>query len=159
TAEGSPLLTAIVAFDEQVEFVLDPPAADLQKVNTGFESIKSSSSGREMTFTAIKQALEKYLPLRKEQQRELVLVVVTDEAGDDAKIVDELIEPTLRNAIPVYTIGLPAPWGQMHPFAPNPKSVADSKDDSIPIVGPESLLSERVDIDNWKARYATSMSN
>jgi hypothetical protein len=45
----------------------------------------------------------------------------------------------------------------MNPFAKNPKSVTESKDDSLPIVGPESLLSERVDIDNWKGHYATSL--
>jgi hypothetical protein len=157
TAEGSPLLTALIAFDEQVQFVLDPPAGDLQKVKAGFDAIKPSSSGREMTFTAVKQSLDKYLPLRKEQQREVVIVVVTDEAGDDAKTVDDLVEPTLRNAIPVYVIGLPAPWGEMNPFAKTPKSVTESKDDSLPIVGPESLLSERVDIDNWKGHYATSL--
>ena len=84
TTEGNPLLTAIVAFDEQVQFVVDPPAADSQKVKSGFEAIKPSSSGREMTFTAIKQSLDKYVPLRKEQKREVVIVVATDEAGDDA---------------------------------------------------------------------------
>jgi hypothetical protein len=106
-----------------------------------------------MTFTAIKQALEKYLPLRTRDRREVLLVIVTDEAGDDANLVDEIIEPTRKQAIPVYTIGLPAPWGQTNPFAPNPKSTEPPKDDSTPTVGPESLLSERVDIEIWNAKH------
>ena len=85
----------------------------------------------------------------------MLLVVVTDEAGDDANLVEEVIEPARKQAIPIYTIGLPAPWGQTNPFAANPKSAEPSKDDSTPTVGPESLLSERVDIENWTAKNFT----
>jgi hypothetical protein len=153
--EGSPLLTAMVAFDDQVQFVLDPPTGDVQKIKAGFEALKPSSANREMPFTAIKQALEKYLPLRTGERRELVIVIVTDEAGDDGKVVEELIEPTRRHAIPIYVIGLPAPWGQTNPFATNPKAIDPASDDSVPTLGPESVLSERVDIDNWTSHYAT----
>jgi hypothetical protein len=151
-AQDKPLLTAIVAFDEEVQFVADPPTPDANKAREGFESIRTSSGGREMTFTAIKQALEKYLPLRTRDRRELMLVVVTDEAGDDANLIEQVLEPARKQAIPIYTIGLPAPWGQTNPFAANPKAGEPSKDDSIPTVGPESLLSERVDIDHWAAK-------
>ena len=32
-----------------------------------------------------------------------------------------MIEPARKKAIPIYVIGLPAPWGQTNPFAANPK--------------------------------------
>jgi hypothetical protein len=155
-AGGSPLLTAIVAFDDQVQFALNPPTSDPQKVKSGFDAIETSSSSREMPFTALRQTLEKYLGLRTTDHRELLFIVVTDEAGDDAKLVDELIEPMRRHAIPLYVIGLPAPWGQTNPFASNPKAPQESKDDSTPTVGPESLVSERVDIESWTAHFAAS---
>jgi hypothetical protein len=154
--EANPLLTAIVGFDDKVQFLVDPPTGDVQKIAEGFDTLKPSAAGREMPFTAVKQAVEKYLPLRTGERREFVIVVVTDEAGDDAKIVEELVEPTRRNAIPVYVIGLPAPWGQTNPFAANPKTIDPASDDSVPTLGPETLLSERVDIDNWTARYANT---
>jgi hypothetical protein len=37
-----------------------------------------------MVVTAIKQAIEKYAPVAAADNREIMLVVVTDEAGDDA---------------------------------------------------------------------------
>lgn len=151
-ATEKPLLTAIVAFDQEVQFVIDPPTHDVKKVCEAFESIRAAAGGQEKTFTAIKQALEKYLPLRTRDRREVLLVVVTDGAGDDANLVDEVIEPTRKQAIPVYAIGLPAPWGQTNPFAANSKSAEPPKDDSMPTVGPESLLSERVDIENWNVK-------
>jgi hypothetical protein len=147
-----PLLTSIVAFDEKPEFLVDPPSPDGKKIKVAFEDLSTSVVAREMPFTAIKQVIEKYLPLRTKEHREIVLIVVTDEAGEDGQLVDELIEPLRKHAIAVYCLGLPAPWGQSNPFAPNPKAVPAAKDDAIPTVGPESRLSERVDIENWLER-------
>ncbi len=157
-AAEKPLLTAIVAFDQDVQFVVDPPTHDPKKTCAGFESIRAAPGGREMTFTALKQALEKYLPLRTRDRREVLLIVVTDEAGEDGNLVDEVIEPTRKQAIPVYCLGLPAPWGQTNPFSANSKIAEASKDDSVPIVGPESLLSERVDIENWTTKNFSAMN-
>jgi len=150
SAESKPLLTAIVAFDDQVQFAVDPPTADFGQVKAGFDGLSASSVGREMVFTAVKQALDKYVPLRTSERRELVLVVVTDEAGDDGTLVDEVSELARKNAIPVYAIGSPAPWGQVNPFTENPKAIsAKASDDSTPTYGPESRFSERVDLESW----------
>jgi hypothetical protein len=154
-AAEKPLLTAIVAFDREVQFVIDSPTHEAKKARDAFESIRSAPNGGAMTFTAIKQALDKYLPLRTRDRREVLLVVVTDQAGDDAKLLEETIEPTRKQAIPIYCIGLPAPWGQTNPFSPNPKE--PSKDDKFPTVGPESLLSERVDIEHWNTKNFTEI--
>jgi len=147
-----PLLTSIVAFADKPEFILDPPSSDAKQVEAAFDEISSVSNSQEMTFAAIKQALGKYLPLRTKEHRELVLIVVTDEAGDDGQLVDELIEPLRKQAISVYCVGLSTPWGQSNPFAPNPKAVPAGKDDKTPTFGPESLMSERVDIDDGAER-------
>jgi hypothetical protein len=153
-AAGEPatgkLATAVMGFDEQVEFVLDPPASEADRVVAALEGLAGSRSAREQTFTALEKALEKYLPLRIKEGKELLLVVVSDEAGDDDAQVDRLVELTRRNAVPVYAIGLPAPWGQTNPTSPNPKQrdTAD-REDNTPTYGPESLRSERVDLEDW----------
>lgn len=153
-AAGEPaaakLATAVIGFDEQVEFVLDPPVSEGERVVATLEGLAGSKSAREQTFTALEKALEKYLPLRTKEGKELLLVVVSDEAGDDDAQVDRLVELTRRQAVPVYAIGLPAPWGQTNPTSPNPKArdTAD-REDNTPTYGPESLRSERVDIEDW----------
>jgi hypothetical protein len=94
--------------------------------------------------------LDKYLPLRtnSESPREVLLVVITDEAGEDANLVDDLAALSRRHAVPVYCIGSPAPWGQVNPLAADPKKGEPAKtDDSVPRYGPESFASERVDIE------------
>ena len=149
-----PLLSAVISYDETAEFLLDPPTGDWQKVKATIDGIQPSSSGRENTFAAIQQALDKYLTFRTDQRREVLLVVLTDEAGDDPQLVDDLVETTRKNALPVYVLGSPAPWGQVNPFAANPKAIDTAKmDDTAPVHGPESLFSERVDIQGWAASY------
>ena len=152
--ETNPLLTAVVAYDESAEFLLDLPTSDWRKVKDAWGSIQPSASGRENTFAAIQQALDKYLTFRTEQRREVLIIVVTDEAGDDPQLVDALVETTRKNALPIYCIGSPAPWGQVYPHAANPKAIdATKSDDSAPVYGPESLFSERVDVQGWSANY------
>ena len=147
---NSPLLTAVVGFTDSAELLLDPPTGDCDQVKTAFDAIKTGTGGRERTFAALKLALEKYLPLRTEQRREVLLALVTDEAGEDANLADELAVTLRKSAIPLYVIGLAAPWGQMNSNEPNPKTVeAGKSDDSAPILGPESLHSERVDLAGW----------
>lgn len=155
SAEGG-LSTAVVAFDEQVEFVLDPPSADAGRVQAALENLAGSTSAREHTFAALEKVLEKYLPLRLREGRELLLVVVSDEAGDDDQQLERLVEITRRQAIPVYAIGLTAPWGQTNPLSPHPQQRAGTDpDDSLPTYGPESLRSERVDLEDWSGGRST----
>lgn len=147
-SQGEKLLSAVVAFDAETSFVLDPPSADSTKIEGAIAGIQPSTGGREMTCTAIKRALEKYQPLRA-QGREVLLVAITDEAGDDRAVADDVIALARRSAIPIYVIGLPAPWGQANPMAANPKADPASADDSQPTYGPESVAPERVDIFGW----------
>jgi hypothetical protein len=144
------LLTAVVAFDDKAEFILDPPSADLAQAQSSLDKFPPSSSGRENTFAAVKQALGKYISYRTDaaNRREVLLVIITDEAGDDGSLVDELADTLKRNALPVYCLGSPAPWGQVNPMAADPKRVDPAKnDDSEPTYGPETIQSERVDIE------------
>ena len=150
TASPEQLLTAVVAFDDKAEFVLDPPSADLAESAAALDKFPPSTSGRENTFAAVKQALAKYDSFRTDaaHRREVVFVILTDEAGDDSQLVDELAESCKRNAIPVYCLGSPAPWGQVNPTAADPKRADPAKaDDSEPSYGPESFESERVDVE------------
>jgi hypothetical protein len=142
---AKPLLTAVVTFDEQIDFKLDPPSVNPAEIKAALDSIQSSASGTERTFSAVQQVLDKYLTFRTEERREIVLVLITDEAGSDPELVDGLAELVRKNAIPVYTIGVAAPWGQTNPYAP--ATVKPTKDDSSPIHGPESRQSERVQIE------------
>jgi hypothetical protein len=149
TINDQKLLTAVVSFDAEIDFVLDPPAADWQQARAAFDKVQPVAGGKELPFTALQKALEKYLPLRTQDRRELVFVIITDEAGDDRDQVDAVVDIVKKNAIPVYTIGVPAPWGQTNPFLAAGEKSKGPDDDTYPQHGPESLQSERVDVSMW----------
>jgi len=106
------LLTAILAFDDKADFLLDPPAGDPDKVNEALDALKAAAASREATFAALKLTLEKYLPVRTKERREVLIAVVTDEPGDDLPVLDDVVALAQRNAIPVFVVGPSAPLGK-----------------------------------------------
>lgn len=106
------LLSAVVAFGHDVEFAVDEPTSDKTAITAAIDKLKADKVEKEMTFTAVKQAVEKYLPFRTQKQYQLMIVIVTDEAGDDGEVVDGLIPTLDKYAIPVYAIGNSAPFGK-----------------------------------------------
>lgn len=92
--------------------VLIPRSSNPQDAIDAVRSLRADTSGREATFAALDQALQRYLDARVRERRELLLVVVTDEAGDDWQRVDALVAGPRKYAIPVYVLGVPAPFGR-----------------------------------------------
>lgn len=157
------LQSVVAGFDETLEYVLEEPTDDWQKVRDALGKVPQGTSGKEMTFTAVKQVLDKFGPLHG-ADRQLVIVILTNEVGDDAKLVDEIAPLVKRQAIPVYVVGTASPWGQATPFEEQvqrvprtPAKAAEKAEektgepaaipgDANPVFGPESLHSERVNL-------------
>jgi hypothetical protein len=139
------LLTAVAALDDKMELLLDPPSGNPQAAREALDKITPSSGDKELTFAAVKQLLARYESLRAEK-RQIVIVLVSDEAGDDAALVDEIAATLKKHVIPLYAVGYAAPWGQTNPFrkASGPATKGGDAPDAWPSYGPESLNSERV---------------
>ncbi len=148
-SDDKKLLSAVIAFDKEVDFLTESPIGDWQQVRAAFDKVQTVDGGKEVTYAALQQALDKYLPLRTQERREIVIVLVTDEAGNDADQVDSIVDIVKKNSIPVYVIGSPAPWGQTNPYLALGEKNKGDDDDTYPTHGPESLQSERVDIQMW----------
>src|SRR5207253_6600791 len=114
-------------------------------------------SGDEMTFHAVIQAAKEYSKYRgregSDNDRNVMIVVFTDEAGSDITDpqfgVDAAVRICKRHQMPVYVVGVPAPFGtketQVKWVDPDPKfdqtprwGVVDQ--------GPETLFPERLQL-------------
>ncbi|WP_165698579.1 vWA domain-containing protein [Bremerella volcania] len=138
------LSTAIVSFGEKTDFVIEQPTTNFGEVIGKLAAIQTDNSGKESTFATIGQVFDKYGPIKQQQGRELMVVVVTDEAGDDWKQVDSIVEKANSTGVRVYAIGVPAPMGRMMAeVAPQ-----ESRSDGMPAMlqGPETRYSQRVDM-------------
>jgi hypothetical protein len=150
--EADRLLTAVVSFGQEVTFVVDPPSSDVAQVREALTSLPVDSSGREQLFGAIQSALEKYVSFRTQQRKEVIFIVVTDETGDDAQLVDRVIEEPKRLGIPFYVVGVPAPFGRTAGLAQAVEAPAGTPENvANPVIrqGPESRQKELIQLGYW----------
>ena len=143
------LLSAVVTFGRDVQFVTDSPTADFAKLQAAVRSIKEDDSGEERVFSAIRQAAQKYRKFQTQNHRTVVMIVLTDETGDDLPAVDDCIEVVQKNKIPVYVLGPMAPFGRKQVDVPWVDQQTGEMF-QIPIDrGPESLLPEHLALPYW----------
>jgi hypothetical protein len=152
-AEERPLLSSIMAFGQHVSFRTKKPTDNLQLIKQLVAEIPLDDSGIERVFSAVEMAADQFKVLRKrnretgEPSRNVMLVVVTDEAGDDPERMDSAVELCRNFAIPVYVVGVPAPFGRRETLVkwvdPNPDYDQTPQWASVN-QGPESLLPERL---------------
>ena len=149
-----PLLTSIVGFGSAVTLYTEEPTDDLEEIKAIVDNIEVDSSGEEKVFSAIASAADKYKTLRRSRgsngpQRNVLFVVVTDEKGDDANLLESSIGVCRKWGIPVYVIGVPAPFGREHTLVkyvdPDPKYDQSPQWAEVD-QGPETFLPERVQV-------------
>ncbi len=149
-----PLLTSIVGFGSTVTLFTEEPVEDLQEIQKIVKDIPVDTTGQERAFAAIKSSVEQFKTLRKSRgpngpQRNVLFVVVTDERGDDSNMLEESISGCRKWGIPVYVIGVPAPFGREHTLVkyvdPDPKFDQTAQWAQVD-QGPESLFLEQVQV-------------
>ncbi|MEZ6134951.1 MAG: VWA domain-containing protein [Pirellulaceae bacterium] len=149
--EDPRLLTSVFAFGEQVNLLTPKPTAELEEIRQAIDAIELDQSGVERVFSALYKGVEKFKSFRRatlaREAKNVLFIAVTDERGDDANGLDVTIQECKKYAIPVYVIGVPAPFGRDVTYV---KYVdPDPKFDQTPSwaevdQGPESILPERV---------------
>lgn len=146
--EDTPLLTAVMAFGKEISLMTPKPTDNLEEIKSAVDAIENDPSGLERTFSAVFDAANRYRPFRiQEPHRNVMLVVVSDEAGDDQEGLDTTVQFCRKYQMPVYVIGVPAPFGrqdvEIKYVDPDPEF--DQRAQWIPVhQGPETLFPERI---------------
>ena len=151
----SPLLTQVVAFGAGYS-VLCKPTSDVSAVKASIEGIETDSSGIENVMAAVIKTAELHRSDReidratREPKRNVIVIVVTDEAGDDVQEVEKAIQICNRLQIPIDVIGVPAPFGRPETRVKwvDPDPAFDQTPQwAIVSQGPESIAGERLQLD------------
>ncbi|HEX6963229.1 MAG TPA: vWA domain-containing protein, partial [Lacipirellula sp.] len=152
--QDKPLLTAVVGFGSEPRMLLEDPTDNLAAIQAAVRNIEDDESGQENVFKAVGMVAEKFRNYRsaKNGRRHVMIVVFTDEAGDDTARLDETVNICRKLAMPVYVVGRPAPFGRQTAYVkyidPDPKF--DQRPQWVPVtLGPESLMPESL-----KLRFA-----
>jgi hypothetical protein len=153
-AHGGPkskrLLNMVVGYGKNITPITKEPTNDCQTVVEAIRSIEIDESGVENTFTAIGAAAEAGWRFRNATPRENVLIIVfTDEVGNDEDKADQATAYCQKLGIPVYVVGVPAPFGQRQVkikfIEPDP-DYDQSEQWAVVEQGPETLYPEVVRI-------------
>lgn len=146
--ESGGLLSAVVGFGLAPQEVV-APTVNGQRVLDGIRSVAIDQSGVENTFGSVIWSVDRYKPLRTRDQRQTMVVVWTDESGDDYGRVEDAVHLCSRLSIPVFTVGPSAMFGRqlgyrsyVHP--------EDNKTYQLPIHrGPDTPFQELLKLPYW----------
>jgi len=100
---------AIYSFGQTCKKITDFPTDDPTVLSDNVRAIKLDESGVENVFTAVDGIIKG--PVAKSTGSS-VIMVVTDEVGDDQGLVSIVAEKARREAVTVYVVGSPSPFGQ-----------------------------------------------
>ncbi len=143
------LLSAVVMFGEKTNVLLKP-TDKFDEIQAAIDSTPADASGVENVFTAVKQVMSLWSSYRSEQHRRIMIITVTDEAGDDfGKPHLEAIALCRRYGAKAYVIGPTSPFGQRKGFVPY-VAPENGKTYQLPIdLGPEVPMAENVRLPFW----------
>jgi hypothetical protein len=144
----APLLTAVAEFGTGVQVLTPKATDDLTEIKAAVRAVNDDTKGQENVFQAVGYLAEKFRHQRLARPRRNVMIVVfTDEAGDDLQALDTTVNICRKYEMPVYVIGVPAPFGREKAFVKyiDPDPNFDQSPQWAPVhQGPESLLPERI---------------
>ena len=138
----------MASFGASIKLLTKKPTDDVAAIKTAVREVRDDPSGQENVFQSVRFLADKFRHYRLQTpQRNVMIVVFTDEAGDDVVQLDATIDACRKFAMPVFVVGVPAPFGREDAFVKyvDPDPNFDQSEQWLPVhQGPESLLPERI---------------
>lgn len=154
------LETLVCAFGKGLRKVTPKPTSDLKEIKQAILSIQQSldATGEEATFASMRAVLEEFGKQARATDRKLVIITLTDEIGDDAALLEEVVDRAKLYKAPIYFLGREATFG--YPYAilkwqhPEIKEWYD-----IPVLrGPETAMPEALQYTGFGGRWDSASS-
>jgi len=160
------LTTAVVSFGQKTTFLTEEPVVDVTDVVKAVRRIEPDKSGKEYVFTAVKDVTTKYkrrlLNYRNipQRRRNVMLIIVTDERGDDYAgpsgknyaFLDLVIRDLRRFNIATYCVGNAAVFGREKGYVSFTDENGYTWNNLEVDQGPETVAPERLNLPFWGNR-------
>ncbi|MBM3998184.1 MAG: VWA domain-containing protein [Planctomycetes bacterium] len=150
-----PLLTRVYWFGEHVRAALKDPTDNIETIKKAVSNIPVDPSGIERVFSAVYLAARDASRFRDidpetgEPERNVMIIVFTDEAGEDQDGLESTVKVCRKDGVSVSVVGAPAPFGRKETFFKytDPDGAFDQSVRWFVVdQGPESLYPERLRI-------------
>jgi hypothetical protein len=151
-AEDGGLLTTVVAFGQGRKAMTEGPTDDPDTIASAIRSVPLDPTGIETTFQTVAEISQKWGRYKDKRGRpyQAMIIVVTDEVGDDEMFLDRAIETANRAKTPVYVLGSQAIFGRSEGRVNFTDPKTGRTFYNVPIrQGPESVMLEQVRLPFW----------
>jgi hypothetical protein len=154
------LKSGVIGYGSQVHLLVKEPTSDIEELSKAVKSISSDITGVENVFAALNLAIKEYGPVRRKMRANMMVIIVTDERGDDFggesySILEETVRRLSREGIRVYCIGNSSPFGRQKGYVHVKWKAEDGTEfeGDIPEAdqGPETPLAEGLQLPFWTA--------
>jgi hypothetical protein len=146
-ASAGALTSAVVAFGQQMQEIA-APTTDYGQVVDSIRKVPTDASGIENVFSAVLGCVIRYQRQRVSEHRRMMIVIWTDESGNDYARLEEAVQFCRTNVIPVYVVGPSAMFGKEQGTLSYRHS--DGKIYQLPVDrGPDSVREERLHVPYW----------
>jgi hypothetical protein len=143
------LKSAVAIYGERTKILTKDPIDDPSDLVREVREIKSEASGNENTFAAVAHVADHFRTYRTNMHRDIMIIIVTDEAGSDAPMfLEKAIISTRNYGMRCYCVGDAAPFGRETTEAP---FTLENGEVVIGVMhrGPETLYPEALRLGFW----------
>lgn len=150
------LLTAVTSFGAGYHEELPKPSNNVEQIMAAIDQIPVDPSGEEKMCAALMIVLNKFKQMAR--ARKLVIVMVSDESGDDAVQVIPPIQLAKSLNVPIYIMGRESVFGSLYAYVPWQDPATGTRH-RLPIRrGPETAFPESLQWDGFRRRFDAHMS-
>ena len=151
-SDDNGLLSMVVAFGHDHQALLSKPTADRSEIIEAINNVPLDVTGNETTFATVADIVQhwgRYKDLHNQAYRTMV-IVVTDEKGDDEERLEDAVSLAQRAKVPVYVLGSQAVFGRTKGYMDytDPKTKHVFRGAEVD-QGPESVALEQIRLPFW----------
>jgi hypothetical protein len=109
--EKDALWTVVGSFGKSLHLHTEKPTSDVAAIVAAIDRIPIDASGVENICLAVGTAINQHKKFASQGQRQMAVIVVGDESGDDGQLVEEAIQEARNSRCRVYALGREACFG------------------------------------------------
>jgi len=150
-ADAGALLASVFGFGEKLEPMSDEPMTDSAAIAEAIKQVRIDKTGIENAFQAVIAVSRKFAGHKVDKTPcQVLIVILSDEVGDDDGYLEDAIAVSRRNATPVFVLGSPALFGQTIGYMNYRDPETGEVQFGLEVrQGPESARLEQIQIPFW----------
>jgi hypothetical protein len=111
TVRPEALHNAVVSFGADNQFLV-PPTPNGEEIVRAMREVPIDDSGIENVFGCVLATINRYKSVRTREHRSLMIVIWTDESGDDYTLLEDAVHVCQRWSVPVFVVGPSSMFGR-----------------------------------------------